>query len=366
MPIGPEMVFVDSTTVLSAGRELTFFAGNDYHRLSWRSEVREAVKSSIDLDGLNLSASRFTTANHRVYMELEEALADFFGVKRVVFSPSGYSSNLFAFQGVRSQFDVCLIDELAHPSLVDGALAANLPILRFDHRNLFSLEIALESTKRERAIIATDGVFPAVGSAPPLRQYAELAGRFGAAILIDDAHGVGVLGEAGRGSVEEFEIAGCPVIQTGTLSKAFGTYGGFVVGDEEVAASVEANSGAFVGCTPLPIPLAAAALCAVRILKKESSRFELLKERTARFKGQLNSLGFPQFHGIQAILRLSGSAEWSERSRGRFTEVGIYPSFIRYPGGPSGGHFRFTLSSSHSDEELDKLESAFQSLEPIS
>lgn len=360
--LGPALVPVGRTEVLFEGRRLTFFAGNDYHRLATEPEVVQALSTAAARFGISAAGSRVTTANHPLLLELEAALADFLGSEAVALCASGYLSNTAALQAVARGVDRVLLEAGAHTSLVEAAAQAGLPLERFRSRDPASLADHL--TRGGRAVIMCDGVAPSTGHLAPLADYAEMAARHGASIIVDDAHGAGVLGERGRGTPDETGVPG--VIRTGTLSKAFGCSGGFVAGPEPVIAALRERSTAFIGATPMALPLAGAALAAVRVLTREPERIALLCRRAQALKQRARDLGFEPAPGSAPILSISlPSAEAVGRFHAHLLEQGLYPPFICYPGAPAGGHFRFTLSSRHSEAEMARLHQALGMLPKI-
>lgn len=356
--MGPELVFVGRTEVVYKGRRYLFFGGNDYHRFASDPEVVEAFVACAREYGLSPAGSRGTTANHPLYGQLERALAGFLGAEAALLCASGYLANLLLLQGVAPEFDRILLDEACHSSLQESARICGLPITRFRTRSAADLQRHLASAEcsGRRCLIATDGVFPSTGHLAPLAEYAELARACDAAMLVDDAHGFGVLGTTGQGSVQEAGVARVRVFRTGTMSKRLGGYGGVVLGDAATIQSVRSCSTAFVGATPPPLPSVAAGIRAIRILSAEPRRMRLLRERSLSSKASLRDAGFAMVDGPAPILSVTlGDAERNAALARRLRAAGIYPPFIQYPGCPPGGHFRFTLSSAHRAGDLEKL-----------
>jgi 8-amino-7-oxononanoate synthase len=363
--LGPELRPTGRTRIVLDGREYLFFAGNDYHRLASHPEVVRAACETAAAGGLSSAGSRTTTGNHPLHVELERALARFLGTEAAAILPAGYVSNAAAVEAVSADFHRCFIDTAAHSSV--AAAVAGLPrdsVHRFASCDPEDLERRIEGHLRrgERPLVLTDGVFPGNGRIPPLGEYRRvLLGYKGAGLLVDDAHGMAVVGPTGKGSVEEEGLPPGSAISTGTLSKGFGAFGGVVAGSASLIEALRTRSMAFVGGTPVPPPLAAAALRSIAILEADPGMISRLRERVLRAKDRLRALGIDIPPSPAPIISVAlGDEERNGRLRDHLLAAGIYPPLIRYPGSPPGGHFRFTLSSAHSDEEVERLLAAIE------
>jgi 7-keto-8-aminopelargonate synthetase-like enzyme len=362
--LGPELVFTGRTEVVFRGETLTFFAGNDYHRFSTHPEVLRTLTEAAAQYGLNCAGSRATTGNHPLYNQLEATAAAYLGAEAAALCSAGYLSSTALLQAVGDQFTHVFLDEKAHSSLVDAARQSGLPITVFPHADPEGLRDALKSTlqTRYRPLVATDGVFANTGVIPPLADYAALIEPYNGRLLIDDAHGLGVVGPTGKGSFEEAGIPRALIYQTGTLSKGLGGFGGIVAGSRELIELMRRRSRAFIGSTPPPLPVAAATIRAIEILATEPFHVARLRAVSLRIKPQLRELGFTISGGPAPICSVTYLNEEKNRSLyHHLLTCGIYPSFINYPGCPPGGHFRFTLSSIHSDDQIDRLVEACRS-----
>ena len=345
---------VDRTWVLYQGRKLSYFSGCDYFRLASHPALRQAASKALKSIGLNVAASRMTTGNHEIYRELECRLAKFFASEAALLLPSGYMTSSVAAQSLAGKFSLALLDEKSHPALRDAALQLDCPIKHFKHRSPLDLaKITSRLSESTRPILLTDGMFSHDGSAAPLKEYVRMLPR-NAMILVDDAHGAGVLGRTGKGTLEFEGVNRDRVIQCVTLSKAFGAYGGAILGSRALRKDIVARSRMFLGTTPLPLPLAAAGIAAVEILKSDRSFLRRLKTKAAEFKTALRDSGFgiPETPGPIVPIRLA-NARANNRLKRQLLETGIYPPFINYHSGSDDGYFRFVLSSEHSKEQLD-------------
>ena len=323
--LGPPLQQVDRTYVLWRGHKLSYFGGCDYFRLSSHPRIVTSIREGLKKYGLSVSASRITTGNHPLYEELEKRIAKFFGFPKAVFVPSGYMANLILAEALAGEFDTVFIDEKAHASLQTAVRQLGCHVIEFPH---LTLKKALGGRASSRALIATEGLFGANGAIAPLGRYL----KTGARVWVDDAHGAGT---------REPESLGENAIQTVTFSKGFGAYGGAILCSAAIAKKVIATR-LFAGQTPLPLPLACACLEAMDLLKASSP----LRKR---LEANLRHVG-----ASTPIIRLANDRDVL---RDKLLRNKIYPSWVRYPGGPSEGYYRFAISSEHTKEQLDNLRS---------
>jgi len=355
MTVSPLLQQEDRTYVRHQNRRLIYFGGCDYFRLASHPQVLKALTTGLSRYGLNVAASRLTTGNHAVYEQLEVALARFFRVESATLAGSGYVPSLMVAQALCGRFSHALIDEHAHGCLVDAAQLLDCPVLKFKHRDAADLARIIQRLGDLKPLLLTDGMFSHDGQIAPLKDYLA-ALPSGGMILLDDAHGAGVLGKNGLGSAEHAGVSSKRIIRTITLSKAFGVYGGAVLGSHELRAAIVARSRVFVGNTPLPLPLAYAALKAVAILKTDKTLRTRLLRNTAYVKDSLVAGGFAVTGSPSPIIPfVPKNGRQVARLTRRLLAKGIYPPFIKYPGGPPGGYFRFALSSEHTRSQLDGL-----------
>jgi len=337
-------------------RKLSYFSGCDYFRLASDARVLAALRAGVIKYGLNVAASRLTTGNHILYRELETELAAFFAAESALLVASGYMTNLVVAQALAGTFSHALVDERSHPALADAALLLDCPVLQFKSRDAQALARAVQRCGLgSKLLVLTDGMFSRDGSAAPLGEYLEVLPR-DAVILVDDAHGAGVLGRTGKGTLEHTGVSRRRIIQTVTLSKAFGAYGGAILGAARVRQRILDRSRMFAGSTPLPLPVANAALAGVRVLRKDRTMRRRLVENAAYVKAGLRRAGLAPADTPGPIVPLFPQRP-SEvvRLQRALLAAGIYPPFVRYPGGPASGYFRFVISSEHSRRQLDGL-----------
>jgi 7-keto-8-aminopelargonate synthetase-like enzyme len=339
------------------GRELIYFSGCDYFRLAEHPAVLKAAADGVKKFGLNVAASRLTTGHHKIYEELERELAKFFGAEDALLVPNGYLTGIVAAQALVGNFSHALLDERAHPALQEAAEQLDCPILKFKHRDVEDFKRAImRCGKGAKPMVLTDGMFAHDGSVVPLRTYLKIVPRDGM-ILVDDAHGAGVLGKRGQGTLEFEGVNRRQIIQCATLSKAFGVFGGVILGTRALREKIFERSRAFIGSTPLPLPLANAAMKSVKILRVQGNRLrKKLNENADYVKSVLRQAGvkFAETPGPIVQLLTENPSEIQALKK-QLLAAGIYPPLIRYPGGNAQGYFRFVISSGHSRTQLDKL-----------
>jgi glycine C-acetyltransferase/8-amino-7-oxononanoate synthase len=344
---------INRTFVRFKDRKLSYFAGCDYFRLSSHPRVIAALEAGLKKYGLNVAASRLTSGNHALYRELEESIADFFAAEDALLTSGGYITNLVAAQALAGNFSHVLVDERSHPSLGDAARLLDGPVLTFKHREPQDVARAVARCgPGAKLILLTDGMFSHDGSAAPLRDYLHVLPK-DAMILVDDAHAAGVLGKTGKGSLEHAGVSRRQIVQTITLSKAVGSYGGAILGMRAIRQRIISRSRIFAGNTPLPLPLANAALEGLRILKTDAGLRRRLFENASYIKEKLNGVVEEQPGPIIPIV--PESPKEAARLRNALLAAKIYPSWIKYPGGPESGYFRFVISSEHRRAQLENL-----------
>ena len=357
--LGPHLQQTEKTYVLHRGRKLSYFGGCDYFRLSHHPAVLKAIHRTSGQYGLNVSASRLTTGNHALYEKLEKALAEFFGASSATLVSSVYTANMAAAQALSQAATHVLIDEKAHASLQDAVRFFNCPVLRFRHRDPNHVHRLLRKYRSSpNPVLLTDGMFSHDGSIAPLRLLLDALPRQGT-ILVDDAHAAGILGKRGRGSIEHCRVPRNHFVQSITLSKAIGVYGGAVLGPAITQQQIVNRSRWFAGNTPIPLPVAGAALESLNILRTDPTLRERLIANTFNVKSRLQNQGFSMTEFESPIISVAPqSREHVSSLKRRLFSRGIFPPLIMYPGGPELGNFRFALSSEHTQGQLDSLVSA--------
>jgi 8-amino-7-oxononanoate synthase len=347
---------IDRTYVRYGKRRLSYFSGCDYFRLASHPAVLQALQEGAKKFGLNVAASRMTTGNHALYAELEARLADYFQAPAALLVSNGYVTNLIVAQTLKGNFSHAIIDEKAHSSLQDAAQMLDCPIIRFQHRNLESFSRAIARCGASaKPLLLTDGMFSHNGEIAPVADYLKLLPRDGL-ILLDDAHGAGTLGLTGKGTPEFCSVPRLRIIQTITLSKAFGVYGGAILCTPALRKQIVGTSQMFIGSTPLPLPLVNSALQAVSVLQTDKTLRCRLNDNVSYAKAILRKSNIAVAETPAPIIAiLPANAREAARLKAALLAQKIFPPFIKYPGGPKSGFFRFVLSSEHTRAQLDAL-----------
>jgi len=343
--------------VLMEGREYLNFCSNDYLGLAAHPRVSEAFRAAAERYGVGSGASHLVCGHMAPHHELEEALAEFTGRPRAVLFSSGYMANTGVLTTLLETGDSVFEDRLNHASLLDGGLHSGARFRRFPHNDVEVLAKKLPGGQGERLVVV-DGVFSMDGDTAPLKELADLCGREGAWLMVDDAHGFGVLGERGAGSVEAAGLDGesVPVLMA-TLGKALGTAGAFVAGSEELVEGLIQQARNYIYTTALPPAVAAAGLAALGLVREEAWRREHLQGLIKRFRAGAEQLDLELMNSASAIQPLVvGDAARAVALSSRLREQGLLIGAIRPPTVPAGtSRLRITLSAAHSEAQVDQL-----------
>jgi 8-amino-7-oxononanoate synthase len=348
-PQGPEML-VD-------GRRLLTFCSNDYLGLAGDRRIAEAMRRAIDHYGVGAGAAHLVNGHSHAHQALEEELADFADRERALLFSTGYMANLGVISALVGRRDTVFEDRLNHASLIDGALLSRARLQRYPHCDPDRLGQMLGAAQGHRLVV-TDGVFSMDGDVAPLPALAEQADRHAALLMVDDAHGFGVSGPDGRGSVAAAGLAADQVpVLVGTLGKALGTAGAFVAGDRALIETLVQHARPYVYTTAMPPALAEATRAGLRICRAEDWRRERLGGLIARFRAGAMRLGLqlmPSTTPIQPLL--VGDAALATRWSQALQRQGILVTAIRPPTVPQGSaRLRITLSAAHTNPQLDAL-----------
>ncbi|MDP9292264.1 MAG: 8-amino-7-oxononanoate synthase [Verrucomicrobiota bacterium] len=353
------------------GKELINFSSNDYLGLAAEPSICDAAKSAIDRFGIGAGASRLICGNQSPHVELEEKLAAFKRTEAALAFSSGYATAVGTIGALATRDDVIILDKLAHASLIDGARLSGATIRVFPHNHLGKLESHLEWARDEypdaRVLVVTESVFSMDGDRAPLREIVEAKERFGAMLLVDEAHAVGVIGEHGRGLAEKLGVADRVDVQMGTLGKALGVSGGYICGSRDLIDLLVNKARSFIYSTAPPAALAAAANAAIDFLLSEAGekRRELLRENLRFFVEKLP----PQFldRNVQSAIVpviIGGENRALETARFLF-ESGFFVPAIRFPTVAKGSaRLRITISAAHSRDQIVALCAALRRCAP--
>jgi 8-amino-7-oxononanoate synthase len=351
-------------TAVVDGRSVLYFVGTAYHCLQNHPAVVSAAQEALGRLGMGSATSRGRFGTTNALLALEMVAARFFGTQTSLHLPSGYLAPAVVMNVIGGQFDCICHDENTHHALLDAAAATRLHIQSFPHRSAAALEGLLQSGRR--TLVLTDGVFAMRGSVAPLDQYAQLLPEHpGSALLVDDSHGMGVLGESGRGTLEHFGLWGpranagiaSALLVCGTLSKALGGYGGIIPGSRDLIEQLQQRSPIFNGASPAPAPVLAGSAAALQILSGSRQLLKQLSDNAALLRAKLKEKGIDAGDWLTPIIWLElGDAPNMQSIQRRLMERGIAIDYVpRYAGaGPQGG-LRIAVSSAHTAEMIGQL-----------
>ncbi len=339
------------------GKQVLNLCSNNYLGLCNDPRLCEKAKEYIDKFGVGPGAVRTIAGTMSIHVELEEKLAAFKGAEAALVVQSGFCANLSAIPPLVGRGDLIFSDELNHASIIDGCRLSRAEIVRYDHCDVDDLEAKLkEYADRDcRKLIVTDGVFSMDGDIAPLPDIVELADRYSAMVMVDDAHGEGVLGRGGRGIIDHFGLGEKVDIEVGTLSKAFGVVGGFVAGSKELVEFLRQKARPNLFSSALTVPDVAANIAAVDILEKSDDLVKKLWENGNYLKKSLKEKGFDIGRSQTPITPIMvGDANKAKEFSLKLFEEGIFIQSIAYPTVPLGSaRLRAMVSAAHSKEDLD-------------
>jgi 8-amino-7-oxononanoate synthase len=342
------------------GRDYTAFCSNDYLGLAADLRLAAAAKAGIDHYGVGAGASHLILGHSTAHHELEIALASFVGLPRALLFSTGYMANMGVVSALAGRGDAVFADRLNHASLNDAALVSRAAFKRYTHNDLAALERLLQTTPARRRLVVVDAVFSMDGDIAPVPALLELCARHDAYLLIDDAHGFGVLGAQGRGTLAHFGITSERVIYMATLGKAAGVSGAFVAGSTELVESLVQNARTYIYTTATPPLLAQALLVSLQVIEQEDWRRVRLRELIVQLQRELAGGPWrllPSETPIQPLL-VGGNAEALALSA-RLAAQGLLVPAIRPPTVPQGtARLRISLSADHSAGDVTRLTAA--------
>jgi len=345
------------------GKKVINLASNNYLGLTTHPKLREAALAATRKYGVGSGAVRTIAGTMKIHMELEEKIARFKNVEACVVFQSGFTANAGTVSAVLGKEDFIISDQLNHASIIDGARLSRAKILVFNHKDVAHAEQQLASVKDQpgRKLLITDGVFSMDGDIGVLPQLCDLAGKYGAIMMVDDAHASGVLGRNGRGTVDHFHLHGRVDIQVGTLSKAIGALGGYVCGSRDLIDFLYHRARPFLFSTSHPPSVAATCIAAFEVLEQEPERIEKLWENTRYWKKELGALGFdiggrttPASETPITPIIIGDGKLTMDFSRELFKE-GVMGTGIAFPTVPEGkARIRTIMTATHTRAELDQ------------
>ena len=347
------------------GRPVLNFCANNYLGLANHPRLKEAAKRAIDQYGIGPGAVRTIAGTMTLHVELERRLAQFKGAEAVITLQSGFTANLAAIPGLVGKGDIIFSDALNHASIIDGCRLSRATIVAYAHNDVDDLRRKIaETSEYGRRLIISDGVFSMDGDIAPLPALVEVAKQHGIMIMVDDAHGEGVLGRGGRGIVDHFGLHGQVDVEVGTMSKAFGVVGGIVAGKQVIVDWLRQRARPFLFSSAMTVPDAAACLEAVDLLEESEDLVKRLWANAAFLKEQLRALGFDTGKSETPIIPLMlGEAELAQRFSRALFEQGVFAMPIGFPTVAKGAaRIRVMNTAAHSQSDLESALAAFETV----
>jgi 8-amino-7-oxononanoate synthase len=344
------------------GKEVVMIGSNNYLGLTTHPTLRQAAKDAIDKYGTSVTGSRFLNGTLELHLELDRRLAKFVNKEAALVFPTGYQTNVGTITAVVGKGDYVIIDKEDHASIVDGCFMSMGTMRRFNHSDLGSLEKVLESLPADAGkLVVVDGVYSMGGDIAPLPEIIEISKRYGARIMVDDAHSIGVLGE-GRGTAAHFGVTDQVDLIMGTFSKSFASIGGFIAGNKEIVHYIQHHARALIFSAALPAPNVATVLAAVEIIENEPERVQKLWDNAEYMRAGLHKLGYdtgvsntpviPVYIGDQYRAVLTWAA---------LIEEGVYTNPVVPPGvPPNKSLLRTSYMATHEKFHLDRALKAFE------
>lgn len=347
------------------GQEVLNFCSNNYLGLANHPRLVAAAERSLKEYGVGPAAVRTIAGTMDLHLELETRLAKFKGVEAVITFQSGFNANLGTIPALVGSEDVIFSDELNHASIIDGCRLSRAKIIRYAHADAEDLRGVIEANRSKnyrRSLIITDGVFSMDGDVAPLDKIYEVAQENDYLLMVDDAHGEGVLGEGGRGIVDHFKLHGLVDIEVGTLSKAFGVVGGLVAGRRLIIDWLRQRGRPFLFSSAMTVPDVSACLAAVELLEESNELVDKLWENTEYFKREMRGMGFDTGLSTTPITPIMlGEAPLAQQFSRQLFEEGVFAMAIGFPTVPQGkARLRVMISAAHTRDDLDQGLAAFK------
>ncbi len=345
------------------GQKVLNFCSNNYLGLANHPKLVAAAKQAVDEMGVGPAAVRSIAGTMTLHLELEKRLAAFKGVEAAITFQSGFTANLATIPALVGKEDVIFSDRLNHASIIDGCRLSGAKIIPYEHCDVDSLEAVIKENLSQfrRAIVITDGVFSMDGDVAPLDKIYEVAQRYDILLMVDDAHGEGVLGKGGRGIVDHFGLHGKVDVEVGTLSKAFGVVGGVVAGSPIIVEWLRQRGRPFLFSSAVTVPDAAACIAALDILESSTELVDKLWDNAKYFKAEMKKLGFDTGLSATPITPVMlGEAPLAQQFSRELFDADVFAMAIGYPTVPQGkARIRVMISAAHAKDDLDKGLEAF-------
>jgi 8-amino-7-oxononanoate synthase len=348
--------------VLQGGRRMIMLGSNNYLGLASHPRVKRAATGAVEKYGVGTTGSRCLNGTLDLHADLERSLARFFARDAALFYTSGYMANLGVISGLARRGDVVVVDRRAHASILDGCRMSDAEVRRFRHNDVEDLDRVLASCGSAGKLVAIDGVYSMEGEIAPLPAIVAACRRHGARLVLDDAHGLGVLGATGRGTAEHFGLEGEIDVIVGTTSKSLPAVGGFAVGDAQVIHYLRYTNRPFIFAASPPPAAVAAVREALAVMEEEPALRERLWANTRRMQGALQAMGFDTGTSSTPIVPITvGSVERTFHAWKALSEAGVFVNVVLPPAVPTGGCLiRMTLTAEHTAEQIDQVVSVLE------
>jgi glycine C-acetyltransferase len=349
--------------IIVDGRRVLNFCANNYLGLANHPRLREAAKRAIDQYGIGPGAVRTIAGTMTLHVELERRLAEFKHAEAVITMQSGFTANLAVIPALVGSGDVIFSDQLNHASIIDGCRLSRAKIVAYAHNDMDDLRRKIaETTDYQRRLIVSDGVFSMDGDIAPLPELVAIAREHDILLMIDDAHGEGVLGRGGRGIVDHFGLHGQVDIEVGTMSKAFGVIGGIIAGRQIIVDWLRQRARPFLFSSAMTVPDVAACIEAVEMLEGSEELVQRLWQNADFFKREMSTLGFDIGHSQTPIVPVMlGEAPVAQAFSQALFERGVFAMAIGFPTVPRGkARIRVMNTAAHSQDDLEQALSAFE------
>lgn len=346
------------------GKQVLNFCSNNYLGLANHPMIIDAAKRALDKMGMGPGAVRTIAGTMTLHVELDERLAKFKKVDSAISFQSGFAANLGVIPALVGKEDVIFSDELNHASIIDGSRLSRAKIIRYAHNDTEDLKEKLTAHRSEyrRAMVVTDGVFSMDGDIAPLDNIYEVTKNEDVILMVDDAHGEGVLGEGGRGIVDHFNLHGKVDVEVGTMSKAFGVMGGVVAGNSKIVEWLHQRGRPFLFSSAMTVPDVAGCIAAIDILENSTELVEKLWANTELFKSEMKNLGFDIGNSMTPITPIMlGDSSLAQKFSQILYEESVFGMAISYPTVAKGAaRIRVMISAAHSSDDLEVGLAAFE------
>jgi glycine C-acetyltransferase len=348
------------------GRRVLNFCSNNYLGLANHPRLIEAAREAMETYGVGPGAVRTIAGTMDLHVQFDQRMAKFKGVANAISLQSGFAANLAVIPALVGKEDVIISDALNHASIIDGCKLSRAKILRYEHCDTADLERVLKENRADyrRCLVVTDGVFSMDGDVAPLDEIYAITKSYDAILMVDDAHGEGVLGRGGRGIVDHYDLHGKVDVEVGTLSKAFGVMGGVVAGDARIVEWLHQRARPFLFSSALTVPDVAAGLAAIDLLEESTELVDKLWANARLFQEELRKMGFDTGKTTTPITPVMlGEEPLAQAFSKALFEAGIFGMAIGFPTVPPGAaRIRVMISAAHAPDDLEQGLEAFQTV----